>query len=60
MQKEFIRIICIDESDPMEYKILEDSNKGNLDEIHSFLEKNYTKHKGVGIRWLLLPATVTI
>ena len=60
MEKEFIRIVCIDESDPLEYKILEDSNKGNLDEVHTFLNERYSKYKGTGIRWLLLPATVTI
>ena len=60
MEKEFIRIICVDESDPLEYKILEDSNRGNLDEVHTFLNERYSKHKGTGIRWLLLPATVTI
>ena len=60
MTTEFIRIICIDESDPLEYRILEDSNKGSVDEVNIFLKDNYSKHKGVGIRWLLLPATVTI
>ncbi len=60
MERNFVRVICVDESDPMEYKILEDVNKGTLDEVHTFLEETYYKHIGSGIRWLLLPAIVTI
>jgi hypothetical protein len=56
MEREFFRIVCIDESDPMEYKILEDSNKGDLDEVHNFVKENYEKHKKQGVRWLLLQA----
>jgi hypothetical protein len=40
----------------MEYKILEDSNKGDLDEVHNFVKENYEKHKKQGVRWLLLQA----
>ena len=59
MERNFVRVICVDESDPMEYKILEDVNK-----VCGFncilLEETYYKHIGSGIRWLLLPAIVTI
>ena len=60
MVKEYIKIVCIDESDPFEYKVLEDTNKKNLDELHKFLEDNYHKHTGAGVRWIILPAKVTI
>lgn len=60
MTKEYFRVICIDESDPLEYKIVEDVNKGSLDDVHKFLDENYEKHHGNGIRWLLLPATIVV
>lgn len=60
MEKEFFRVICIDESDPFEYKVLEDANRANLKEIHLFMDENFYKHIGNGIRWIVLPATVKI
>ena len=60
MDKEFFRIICIDESDPLEYKILEDSNKGSSREVHRFVDEKFHKHNRSGVRWLLLPGTVSI
>lgn len=58
MRSEYFRIICIDESDPMEYCVLEDVNRGSLEEVHKFLDKNYEKHNKQGVRWLLLPASI--
>lgn len=60
MEKDFIKVVCVDESDPLEYKVLEDKNIGSLSELHQFLDKEYPKHIGIGIRWLLLPSKVTI
>ena len=53
MQKqEFIRIICLDENDPLEYKVLEDVNKSNLQEAFDFINQKFSLHKNK--RWLLL------
>lgn len=60
MEKDFIKVVCIDESDPLEYKVLEDRNVGSLNELFQFLNSKYSKHTEVGIRWLLLPSKVTI
>jgi hypothetical protein len=57
MEIEYFRIICVDEN-PLEYRILEDTNKGSLEEVHSFVRENYAKHKEQNVRWLLLPAWV--
>lgn len=58
MEKEYFRLICIDENDPLEYRILVDENKENLEEVHKFVKNNF--HKYQNAKWLLLPATVTI
>ena len=60
MDNEFFRIVCVDEGDPLEYKVLEDSNKGNLSEVHRFVDENFHKHYRNGVKWLLLPAIVSI
>ena len=60
MEKDFIKVVCIDESDPLEYKVLEDKNVGSLNELFQFLDRKYPQHSENGIRWLLLPSKITI
>lgn len=55
-EKTFVKLVCIDESDPFEYRILEDVNKGSLDEVHAFVQENFDKHYGA--KWILLPCVV--
>lgn len=57
-EKIFFRLICIDENDPFEYKVLADENKGTLDDVHNFVVENYEKYKNA--RWILLPGSVNI
>lgn len=53
MEKLFFKVICVDDSDPMEYHVLEDVNRGNLDEVHEFVTQRYHKH--IGAKWMLIP-----
>lgn len=53
MEKEFYKLVCVDESDPFEYKILEDVNKGSLDEVHKYVMEKSQKH--IGAKWMLIP-----
>lgn len=53
MEQEFLKIVCVDESDPMEYHVLEDVNRGSLQEVHEFIKERYEKHKGA--KWIMLP-----
>lgn len=57
MENMFLRVICIDENDPFGYRVLEDENRGSLDEVNEFLKEKLPLHRGA--RWLLLPGTVT-
>lgn len=52
------KLVCIDENDIFEYKVLEDVNKSSLDEVHIFVKKNIHKHKNA--KWLLLPCEVAL
>lgn len=58
--EQFFRVVCVDEGNPFEYKVLEDANKGTLTEVHKFLDDNYYKHCGAGVKWMLLSATATV
>lgn len=60
MEYDYLRLVCVDEGDPFEYKILEDTNKSSLTEVHNFLDENYQKHHGSGVKWILFPATAII
>lgn len=52
MDSEFLKVVCIDENDPLEYRVLEDSNHSDLDSVHKFVTQNFEKHKGA--KWILL------
>ena len=54
----FFKVVCVDESDPMEYKILEDVNRKNLNEVHDFVQQKINKH--IGAKWLLLPCSYKV
>ena len=49
----FYKLVCIDESNPLEYRVLDDINRGNLEEIHEYVKKNIDKYKNA--KWMLLP-----
>ena len=49
----FYKLVCVDESDPLEYQTLEDINCGCLEEVHEYVTKNIGKHKNA--KWMLLP-----
>ena len=36
----FYKLVCVDESDPLEYQTLEDINCGCLEEVHEYVTKN--------------------
>ena len=56
MEKQFFKLVCVDENNPFEYEVLEDVNKGTLEEVHSYVKQNIHKHKNA--KWLLLPCEI--
>lgn len=53
MENLFFKVVCVNDSNPMEYQVLEDVNRGNLDEVHEFVTQMYEKH--IGSKWMLIP-----
>ena len=51
-KKTFYKVVCIDENDVFEYRILEDVNKDTLDEVHNFVKENINKHKNARLLFL--------
>lgn len=59
VHNEFFRVVCIDEGNPFEYRVLEDVNRGTLEEVCDFLKENYSKYSSVhGVKWLLLKGNI--
>lgn len=52
----FFKVVCIDEDDPFEYKVLEDVNRGTIDEIHKFMKEKIPLHPHA--KWILLPEII--
>ena len=53
----FFKLVCLDDTDPFEYKIHMDLNRASLEEIHEIVKNNIGNYKTA--KWLLLPCTVT-
>ena len=49
---EFVKVICIIE-DCVDYRIVEDVNRGNVNEAVMFISEHYTEHPNA--RWELIP-----
>ena len=43
MSKPYFKIICVDESDPFEFQVLEDVNRGTIDEVHEFVKEKLSE-----------------
>ena len=53
MEKQFFKLVCLNEDNPFEYEVLEDVNRGTLDEVHDFVKENI--HKYDSAKWILIP-----
>lgn len=53
MKNLFFKVVCVDESDPFEYRVLEEANRGSLKEVHDFVNERLEQHEGA--KWMLIP-----
>lgn len=58
MEKSFFKLVRINSSIPFEYTILEEVDKDDLDDVHSFILNNVNKHQNSN--WVLIPCNYTI
>lgn len=49
---DYIKIICVSE-DPLEYQVLEDVNRGDIQEASTYIQDHYNDH--IGARWMIIP-----
>lgn len=58
MKVDFLKVVCVDESNPFGYEVLEDSNQKDLESVHEFVLENFSKHEGA--KWLLYPCSLAV
>lgn len=49
------KLVCIDDSSPYKFKVLDDVNKRSLEEVYRYLEDNFEKYDIQTCKWLLMP-----
>lgn len=49
------KLVCVDESNPLEYEVLEDLNAQDLKEVHNLLESKIVKYNINNTKWMLFP-----
>ena len=49
------KLVCVDETNPLEYEVLEDVNAKDLDEVHKQISEKICKHNIATTKWMLLP-----
>lgn len=51
----FFKLVCVDETNPLEYEVLEDVNVGCLDDVHKFVTEHIGNYQPDKTKWMLLP-----
>lgn len=57
-QKMFYKLVCVDESDPLEYKVIIDLNRSTLEDVHEYVKEHINQHTNA--KWMLIPYMVHI
>ena len=53
------KLVCIDENNPIRYQVLDEVNKGNMQEIGDYLKDNYQKYDMNNCKWMIIPISKT-
>ena len=49
------KLVCVDENNPLEYRVLTDENFEDLDKIHEFIQRHIHEHNPDFTKWMLIP-----
>lgn len=60
MEDYAFKLVCIDDSSPLEFVVLDDVNRSTLTEIHEYMMANAGKYDLNSCKWLLLPIHKTV
>lgn len=55
MDAYYYKLVCVDETNPLEFEVLEDMNVGSLDDVHKFVTEHIKDHQPDRTKWMLLP-----
>lgn len=55
MDAYYYKIVCVDETNPLEYEVLEDVNVGCLEDVHKFVTEHIGNYQPDKTKWMLLP-----
>ncbi len=55
MSNYYFKLVCVDEHNPLEYKVLEDKNLGNLEDVHKYVKEHIDTHHPESTKWMLMP-----
>lgn len=55
MENYYYKLVCVDETNPLEYEILEDKNVDSLDDVHEFVVEHIKDYQPDKTKWILLP-----
>lgn len=53
------KLVCIDENNPISYKVLDEINKGNIQEVCDYLKDNYKNFDINNCKWMIIPISKT-
>lgn len=54
-EKVAYKVVCIDDSSPFEFQVLDDVNRGTLNEVCERIAENGKKFDSARCKWLILP-----
>lgn len=55
MDNYYYKLVCVDDTNPMEYQVLLDKNVSTLDEVHAFVERHIHEYILDLVKWILIP-----
>lgn len=60
MDNHAFKLVCIDDSSPLEFVVLDDVNRSTLTDIHEYLLQNMSRYDLDSCKFLLLPIHKTV
>ena len=55
MENYYFKVVCIDDTNPLEFMVIEDKNLGTLDDVHNFISERILQNDPTRAKWILLP-----
>lgn len=49
------KVVCLDENNPIEYLVLDEVNKGTMEEVCAYLKENYNRFNMDNCKWIIIP-----